>query len=153
MAETKTGDKQDVVVTGKAVAKDDGTIAVTYNPGPGDPDETEIFGKKVSAGESVDVPAKHADKIKGNPYLSMKGENADKKLEQAKPEPIEETSFEENVASERSKEYLEGQTYFANSQPGEAERVARAQQLAAELKAAQNDADTDKPRRGRPPSK
>lgn len=155
MAETrapvKTGEKQEVVVTGNALAKDDGTISVTYNPGPGDPDETEIFGKKVYAGESVDIPAKHADKVKGNPYLSMKGEKADKAL--TAPEPVEQevASFDQNVARERSQEYLEGQTYFANSQPGEAERVARAQQMATELKAAQEDANTDKPRRGRPP--
>jgi hypothetical protein len=150
MAE-KTGEKQEVVVTGNPLAKDDGTIAVVYNPGPGDPDQTEVFGKKVFAGESVDVPAKHAEKIRGNPYLSVKGEKPDNKLTAPEPEEQEEATFDDNVARERSAEYLEGQVQFANSMPGEADRVARAQQMAAELKEAQESDDTDKPRRGRPP--
>ena len=67
MAETRTappvttGAKQDVVVSGKPVAKDEGTISVTYNPGPGDPKTTEVFGKQMKAGESVDIPAQPGD--------------------------------------------------------------------------------------------
>lgn len=148
-APVKSGEKQDMVVTGHAM-KDDGNISVTYNPGPGDPDETEVFGQKVYAGESIDIPAKHADKVRGNPYLSMKGEKAEAKSA-AKIEEQPVANFDQNVARERSAEYLEGRTQFANSQPGEAERVARAQELATELKAAQEDADSDRPRRGRPP--
>lgn len=152
MAETrKTGDKQEVVVTGNAVAKDEGTISVTYNPGPGDPKESEIFGKKVKAGQAVDVPAEYAHKVRGNPYLSMKGEKPDSKQEAKQPEPQEEASFEDNLARERSEEYLSGRPLFANTAPGEAERVARAQEAAAELKAAVEDEDKDDKsnRRGR----
>jgi hypothetical protein len=128
------------------------TVNVVYNPTPGDPDETEVFGKKMVAGEAVEVPARYADKARGNPTLSVEGETTygDDKREEAEPEEIEETSFEDNVIREREKEYLEGRTY-TNNAPGEAERVARAQQAVAELKAARESDDADKPRkRGRP---
>jgi hypothetical protein len=124
------------------------TISVTYNPGPGDPDETEVFGKKVVAGEAVDIDARHAHKVAGNPYLSADGD--EKKVpEEREPEEIEETTFDENVANERAKEYLDNPRQFASLAPGEAERIARAQQAAAELKAAQESDDKDKPKRGR----
>ncbi|WP_291869654.1 hypothetical protein [Bradyrhizobium sp.] len=148
---TQSSEKQEVVVTGTPVKKDDGTISVTYNPGPGDPKKSEIFGQKVVAGEAVDVPARYADKIAGNPYLSTDGKKDYVAPAAAEPEEIEDVTFDENVARERSREYLEGRTQFANSPPGEAERIARAQEAAAELKAAQDDEDSDKPRRGRPP--
>jgi hypothetical protein len=72
-----------------------------------------VFGKKVVAGEAVEVPAKHADKARGNPTLSVEGETTygDDKREEAEPEEIEETTFEDNVIREREKEYLEGRTY------------------------------------------
>lgn len=130
-------------------AKDNGMISVTYNPGPGDPEETEVFGKKVTAGEPFDVPAKHADKVRGNPYLLMKGEKApEHKAEE--PEEQEPASFEDNVVRERTEEYLQGRTAFATAPPGEAERVARAQEQAAEMRAAHESDDVDKPKRGRP---
>lgn len=138
------GPAQDVVVRGKPVQNDTGTVSVTYNPGPGDPEHTEVFGKKVKAGESVDVPAKHADKIAGNPYLSTGGKK-DMAAPQAKPEPIEELSFEEELARERSTEYLEGQA-MPPQPPGEADRLARAIQAAAELKASVESDDADRPR-------
>jgi hypothetical protein len=142
---------QDVVVRGKPVQGDNGTIKVTYNPGPGDPQETEIFGKKVKAGEAADIPAKHAHKIAGNPYLSTEGKK-DMATPQNEPAPIEELSFEQELARERSTEYLEGRA-LPPSPPGEADRLARAMEAAAELKAAVESDDTDKPRRGRPPTK
>jgi hypothetical protein len=143
------GPAQDVVVRGKAVQGDNGTIKVTYNPGSGDPQETEIFGKKVKAGEPADIPAKHAHKIAGNPYLSTEGKK-DMATPQSEPAPIEELSFEPELARERSVEYLEGQS-LPPSPPGEAERLARARETAAELKASVESDDADKPRRGRPP--
>lgn len=178
MAETRT-EEQDVIVRGREMPETtpaadpafnpadpvtrktpidnppDGkkdTIQVFYTPGPGDPKHSEIFGKRVKAGEAVEVPAKFAAKVAGNPYLSTENkEYVGPEVDE--PEDDEEITFEEHVARERSKEYLEGRTQFANSPPGEADRVARAQQAAAELKAAVNDpdADPDKPRRGRPP--
>jgi hypothetical protein len=138
------GPAQDVVVRGKPVQNDTGTVSVTYNPGPGDPEHTEVFGKKVKAGESVDVPAKHADKIAGNPYLSTGGKK-DMATPSSDPEPIEELSFEEELARERSTEYLEGQA-MPPQPPGEADRLARAIQAAAELKASVESDDTDKPK-------
>lgn len=131
--------------------KKDETISVIYNPGPGDPEETEVFGKKMVAGEAVEVPAKHADKVRGNPTLSLEGETTygDDKREEAEPEEIEETTFEDNVIRERSKEYLENRTY-TNNAPGEAERVARAQQAVAELKAARDSDDADPPAKRKP---
>lgn len=138
------GPAQDVIVQGKPVQNDTGTVSVTYNPGPGDPEHTEVFGKKVKAGESVDVPAKHADKIAGNPYLSTGGKK-DAAPAQAEPAPIEEKSFEEELARERSTEYLEGQA-MPPQPPGEADRLARAIQAAAELKASVESDDADMPR-------
>jgi hypothetical protein len=144
-------ERQDVVVTGKTLKKDEGTISVTYNPGPGDPKNSEIFGKKVKAGEAVDVPARYADKVAGNPYLSTDGKK-DYVAPVADPDDEqEEASFEDNVARERTQEYLEGRRNLPNSPPGEAERVARAQEQAAELRAAAESDDAEKPRRGRPP--
>jgi hypothetical protein len=148
---TGTAPAQDVVVHGKPVQDENGTVKVTYNPGPGDPQETEIFGKKVKAGEAADIPAKHAHKIAGNPYLSTEGKK-DMAAPQSEPEPIEELSFEEELARERSTEYLEGRT-LPPSPPGEADRLARAMEAAAELKASVESDDADKPRRGRPPTK
>ena len=166
MAETRTtpahapattvGAKQDVVVSGKPMVKDEGTISVTYNPGPGDPKTTEVFGKQVKAGEAVDIPARYADKVRGNPYLSVPGEKTygDDKPKEQKPEEQEEATFEENLARERSEEYLTGRPQFAASPPGEAERVARAQEQARELQEAvedETDKDKGKPRGGRAP--
>lgn len=150
-APVKAGEKQDVVVAGKPLNTANGTISVTYNPGPGDPRHSEIFGKKVKAGEAVDIPARYADKVAGNPYLSTDGKKEYVPPAGQEPEEQEEATFEENVARERSKEYLQGRTHFANSPPGEADRVSRAIQAAAELQDAQDDpdADDDKPRRGR----
>jgi hypothetical protein len=142
------GTAQDVVVQGRPM-QDEGTVKVTYNPGPGDPQESEIFGKKVKAGEAVDVPAKHAHKIAGNPYLSTGGKK-DMATPQNDPAPIEELSFEEELARERSVEYLEGRA-LPPQPPGEADRLARAQAAAAELKASVESDDRDTPRRGRPP--
>jgi hypothetical protein len=131
--------------------KKDDTVKVVYNPTPGDPDETTIFGKKAVAGEAVELPAKYADKARGNPTLSVEGEKTfgDDEREQEEPEEIEEMTFEENVLRERSKEYLEGHTMTSNA-PGEAERVARAQQQVAEMRAAQESDDTDKPAKRKP---
>lgn len=160
MAETRSshvvaGEKKDVVVSGKTLEKNDGTISVTYRPGPGDKNVTEVFGHKLKAGESTDIPARYADKVRGNPYLQMGGEKSfgDDKPKDEKPEPQEEVTFEQNVARERSAEYLEGRPFFA-APPGDAERVARAQEQARELQAATDDEDKDKdkPRRGRKPN-
>jgi len=131
--------------------KKDDTIKVVYNPTPGDPEETEVFGKKMVAGEAVEIPAKHADKARGNPTLSVEGETTygDDQREAAEPEEIEEPSFEDNVIREREKEYLTGRTY-TNNAPGEAERVARAQQAVAELKAARESDDADPPAKRKP---
>jgi hypothetical protein len=146
---SSTAPEQDVIVQGKPVQDDQGTVKVTYNPGPGDPQETEIFGKKVKAGEAADIPARHAHKIAGNPYLSTEGKK-DMATPQNEPTPIEELSFEEELARERSVEYLEGRA-LPPQPPGEADRLARAQAAAAELKASVESDDRDTPRRGRPP--
>ncbi len=145
----RTGEKQDVVVTGKPLTDKQGTIKVTYNPGPGDPDETEIFGKKAKKGEAVEVPAKHADKVRGNRHLSLDGEKPFA-AEEANVKPVEqkEASFEQNLARERSEEYLQDRTLPA-APPGEAERVARAQAAARALQEATESEDKDKPRTGR----
>lgn len=125
------------------------TISVTYRPGPGDPSEVEAYGQYFTADETIDIPAKHKDKILGNPYFEMKGE---KKQEhrQVKPEEQEVATFEDNLLRERTEEYLENRQ-FTSSAPGDAERVARAQEQVAEMREAQESDDTDKPRRGRPP--
>ncbi len=127
---------------------DTGPANVTYRPGPGDPQETEAYGKKFKAGESLEVPGQFVDKAKGNPYFDVAGDKAGSQPEAEEPVEQDEATFEENLARERSKEYLEGRTHFA-SPPGEADRLARAQEQAAELRAAQedeNDKDPEKPR-------
>jgi hypothetical protein len=134
--------------------KADEEIKVTYNPLPGDPDETDAFGRKFKAGEAVKLPARFADKVRGNPSFSVAGEktHGDERREADEPEEQEPATFEENLARERSAEYLEGQHRYTTAAPGDAERVARAQEQARELQSAVED-EPDKPRRGpgRPP--
>lgn len=125
------------------------TISVTYRPGPGDPQNVEAYGQYFTADEAVDMPAKHKDKILGNPYFEMKGEKR-QDPRQEKPEEQEVATFEDNLLRERTEEYLENRQYTASA-PGEADRVARAQEQVAEMREAQESEDGDKPRRGRPP--
>lgn len=128
------------------------TISATYRPGPGDPDQTEAFGMTFEAGEAVDVPAQHAGKIRGNPYFAVKGEKTyGDDMVDAESEDQDEASFEDNVVRERSEEYLSGKPMFTTALPGDAERVARAQEAAREMQESAESDDADKPRRGRPP--
>lgn len=51
-------------------------MKVTYNPGPGDPEVTEAFGRVFAAGEAVEIPddAPYAAKLKRNPFFQVAGE-------------------------------------------------------------------------------
>lgn len=120
-------------------------ISVTYRPGEGDPEETEVFGVKMKAGKSVEIPGKYREKAMGNPYLQVAGAKSfgDSKAEQEEPEEQEVATFDQNLARERTEEYLSGLPLTTNS-PGEADRVARAQEQAAELRAAVESDETDK---------
>lgn len=123
---------------------------ITYRPGPGEPKEIVAYGKTFKAGQSIEVDGRYVDKARGNPSFQIEGEKSfgDDKPKDQEPEQQPEASFEENLARERSEEYLQGRTHFA-SPPGEADRLARAQEAAAELKAAQDeedDKDLEKPR-------
>lgn len=129
-----------------------GTISVVYKPLPGDPETTEAYGRTFNAGEAVKLPAHMRAKVEGNPSFLVDGKENPLVEELTKePEEQEEASFVDNLARERAEEYLGDRPMFTNSSPGDAERVARAQEQARELQEAANDPDTDKPRRGRPP--
>lgn len=130
-----------------------GTISVTYTPLPGDPDTTEAYGRTFNEGEAVKLPAHMRAKVEGNPSFSIDGKKSLVREEADKEEPEEQepATFEENLARERAQEYLQDTRSFPNLSPGDADRVARAQEQARELQEAVNSEDNDKPRRGRPP--
>lgn len=50
------------------------TIPVKYRPGPGDPHHTTAFGQKFMAGETVNLHERHAEKVRGNPFFAVEGE-------------------------------------------------------------------------------
>ena len=123
------------------------TISVTYHPGLSDPHGVSAYGAYFTAGEAVDIAAKFKAKVLGNPHFEMKGE---KRFERQQPDPGQQGSatFEENLLRERSEEYLANRQFTA-SEPGDAERVARAHEQVAEMRASQESDEKDKPRRTR----
>jgi hypothetical protein len=52
---------------------------VTYNPGPGDPQETTFAGKPITAGKSIDVTdERQLEKARGNRFFSVSGDKGAK---------------------------------------------------------------------------
>lgn len=127
---------------------------ITYRGGPGEPKEIEAYGTTFRVGESKLVAGRFVDKAKGNPFFGVDGQKSfgDEQIEGEAIEEQPEASFEDNLARERSKEYLENPGVAAGP-PGDADRLARARQAAAELQDAKEDDDKDEApvRRGRPP--
>ena len=101
----------------------DGKLMVTYHPGLGDPRTVEAFGRRFKAGEAIEVEPEFRNKIWGNPYFSIKGEDTygDENRQRGAAEVEDEEdnlTFDENVLANRMEEY-------GTSDPKAAEQLRR----------------------------
>lgn len=115
-------------------------VRATYRPGRGEPKTAEVFGRKVRAGETIDLPAEFANKARGNPHFSVEGEKTfgDDRQEAPAPEPQEEASFVENQRAAHLEEYR-------TTDPQQVDRIRRAREHSQELAAAKASPDRDEP--------
>lgn len=115
-------------------------VRATYRPGRGEPKTAEVFGRKIRAGETIDLPEEFANKARGNPNFKIEGEASfgDDRQDAPEPVPQNEASFEENQRAAHREEY-------GTDDPQQVDRLRRARETSLELAAAKASPDRDEP--------
>lgn len=128
------------VVTRQTQPEPTKTGLVTYQPGPGDPETTVVFGKTFPAGKSVQIDdPRHYDKLSKNPQFSSGERKA--AAEQTPDKNAETLDKQREKAGEEARKAREN----ANAALAEAEAKERALLALQNLRSAETDPDRNPP--------